>query len=117
MKRKAGALLTQYDRGKLRSGAPGRRLTSQCGENAMMYGYDMMSGPWALGHVAVFVVFAALMLYPIGRILQRLGFSPFWSVVALIPLANLVGLWIVAMAPWPRDGYGSRAASASNPTG
>ena len=47
----------------------------------MMYGYDMMSGPWALGHVAVFVVFAALMLYPIGRILQRLGFSPFWSML------------------------------------
>ena len=80
----------------------------------MMYGDDIMSGPWTLGHVAVFVIFAALLLYPTGRVLQRLGFSPFWSVVALIPLANLVGLWVVAMAPWPRDAYESRAASPSS---
>lgn len=78
----------------------------------MMYGYDMMTGPWAIGHWLVFAAMAALVLYPTGRILQRLGFSPFWSVVAMIPLANLIGLWVLAMIDWPREGYGSDASSA-----
>ena len=76
--------------------------------------YDMMSGPWAIGHLAVFAAFAALVLYPTGRILQRLGFSPIWSVVAMIPLANLIGLWVIAMIPWPREGYGSPATPVSS---
>ena len=85
-----------------------------------MYGYDMMSGSWMMtswgfGHLLFFAAFAALVLYPIGRILQRLGFSPFWSVVALIPLANLVGLWVLATAPWPREGSDMDVTPASRP--
>jgi hypothetical protein len=51
--------------------------------------------------VAMMPQVAALVIYPTGRILQRMGFSPFWSVIALIPFANLVGLWIVAIVSWP----------------
>ncbi len=69
----------------------------------MMDGSDMIMGYWSVWHWIVFAVFAALVLYPIGRILARIGFSPFWSVIAFIPLANLVGLWVVALATWPRD--------------
>lgn len=68
----------------------------------MMFGSDMMVGPWTALHWVVFAIFAVLVLYPTGRILQRMGFSPFWSVIALIPLANLIGLWVVAMVPWPQ---------------
>ena len=88
----------------------------------MMHGYDMMMGAWMMtgfwgfGHLLFFAAFAALVLYPIGRILQRLGFSPSWSVVALIPLANLVGLWILATVPWPRESSDVAAAPASRPT-
>ena len=68
-----------------------------------MDGSGMFMGYWSIWHWILFAVFAVLVLYPIGRILARIGFSPFWSVIALIPLANLVGLWIVALAAWPRD--------------
>jgi len=34
------------------------------------------------GTIAVFV-------YPIGRILTRLGYSPYWCIVALVPFFNL----------------------------
>lgn len=44
-----------------------------------------------------------IILYPIGRILNRIGLSPFWSVLALIPLVNLISLWIFAFVDWPRD--------------
>ncbi len=59
-----------------------------------MYGYGGSHWLW-------FVVVAAVILYPTGRILGRMGFSPFWSILAFIPLLNLIGLWIVAFAEWP----------------
>lgn len=59
-----------------------------------MYGYGA-------GHWLWFVVVAAVVLYPTGRILGRMGFSPFWSILAFIPLLNLIGLWIIAFAEWP----------------
>jgi predicted PurR-regulated permease PerM len=68
----------------------------------MMYDWtDMMGfGPMGFGpiHLLFFAVMVAVILYPIGRILQRMGVSPFWSVIALIPLVNLVGLWVLAFA-------------------
>ena len=63
-----------------------------------------MMGYWAgtgVGHWIVFAVFAAILLYPLGRILGRLGLSPFWSVLAFVPLANLIGLWLLAFIRWP----------------
>jgi hypothetical protein len=69
----------------------------------MMGEPGMIMGYWSIWHWIFFAIFAALVLYPIGRILTRIGFSPFWSIIALIPFANLVGLWVVALAGWPRD--------------
>ncbi len=68
-----------------------------------MTGYD-------LGHWVVFAVMITVLLYPIGRILRRIGLSPLWSVLAVIPLVNLIGLWVLAFADWPgrRGGAGGR---------
>jgi hypothetical protein len=73
----------------------------------MMFGHDMM-GYWSVWHWIIFGLSVALILFPVGRILGRLGFSPFWSVLALIPLVNLVALWVLALAPWRRDTGGIR---------
>ncbi len=59
-----------------------------------MDGYDSAHWLW-------FVVVVAVILYPTGRILSRMGFSPFWSIVAFVPLLNLIGLWILAFSDWP----------------
>ena len=58
---------------------------------------------YGLGHWAIFAAIIAAVLYPIGRILNRIGFSPFWSVLMLIPLATLLGLWLLALSDWPLD--------------
>ena len=69
----------------------------------MMYeGGIAMMGAWSALHWVMFVVLAVAVLYPIGRTLSRIGFSPFWSILAFIPLANIIGLWIIALAAWPR---------------
>jgi len=60
------------------------------------YGWMMGSG-WGLGHWLMFALMAVAILYPVGLILKRLGFSPFWSVLALVPGVNLIALWILAL--------------------
>lgn len=69
----------------------------------------MMMPGLGLGHMAalglgawLFMVATALLfLYPIGRILGRIGFSSLWALVALLPLLNLIALWVLAFAEWP----------------
>lgn len=60
------------------------------------YGW-MMGASWGISHWLMFAVMAAAVLYPVGLILKRLGFSPFWSVLALVPGVNLIALWILAL--------------------
>lgn len=67
----------------------------------MMNDWTLMAG-YGLGHWIFFVVMVAVLLYPIGRILGRIGLSPFWSVLAFIPLVNLIALWVLAFVDWPR---------------
>lgn len=52
-------------------------------------------------HLLMFAIFAALVLYPVGRVLGRMGFSPLWCIFALIPPFNLILLWMVAFIDWP----------------
>jgi hypothetical protein len=44
-----------------------------------------------------------VVLYPIGRILGRVGFSPFWALLALVPIVNFISLWVFAFIDWPQD--------------
>ena len=67
---------------------------------AMMANWTDMAG-YGLGHWLIFAATIAAFLYPIGRILSRVGLSPFWSVLALLPFVNLIGLWMLAFIDWP----------------
>jgi hypothetical protein len=69
----------------------------------MMMGPEMMFGYWSAWHWIFFVLFVGLVAYPVGRILNRMGFSPLWSVLAFIPVINVAALWVVALSDWPRD--------------
>ena len=64
-----------------------------------MYGYGFGSTHWLW-----FIVMIAVVIYPVGRILSRIGFSPLWSIVMFIPLLNLIALWILAFTDWPGGG-------------
>lgn len=58
--------------------------------------------------IAILVMSLAVM-WPAGRICRRLGFSPWLGVLAALPLANLLLLWFVALARWPRAENGPRS--------
>ena len=40
---------------------------------------------------------------PVRQILLRTGFSQWWTLLVLVPLVNLVALWIFAFSCWPRQ--------------
>ena len=67
----------------------------------------MMGGGWMYGgyyspfHGLWLVVIIAAIAYPVGRILSRIGLSPLWTILAFVPVVNLIALWIVAFADWP----------------
>jgi len=54
-------------------------------------------------HALIVVMYAFLVCFPLARILKRLGVSGWWSLIAIVPLANLIALWVFAYARWPRE--------------
>jgi hypothetical protein len=51
-------------------------------------------------HWIILLTVLAIVGYPVGRILSRLGFSPWWALLWFVPLANLIGLWVLAFSRW-----------------
>jgi hypothetical protein len=40
-------------------------------------------------------------LWPIARIRSRAGFSPWFSLIILLPIVNVIAPWFFAYAKWP----------------
>ncbi len=62
-------------------------------------------GSMSLWHWFVVALMLAIFVVPIARILQRAGFSGWWSVIVFIPflgpLLGIMGLWVFAFIRWP----------------
>ena len=52
-------------------------------------------------HWMVLVVPIVLFFVPVAMILKKAGFSPWLVLVTLVPVVNLVGLWLFAFVTWP----------------
>ena len=48
------------------------------------------------------LLFALLVGIPISHILHRAGRTRWWTLIAFIPIINLIGLWVFAFSRWPR---------------
>lgn len=51
-------------------------------------------------------LFVGLTLFaiPAGLVLKRLGRNPAWAVLCYVPVLAMIGLWVMALAPWSRPG-------------
>ena len=38
-----------------------------------------------------------------GRVVKRAGFSPWWALMLVVPLINVISLWVFAFSRWPLD--------------
>jgi len=43
----------------------------------------------------------ALLLWMTVRILHKAGYSGWWSLLMLIPIVNIVMIWVFAFSDWP----------------
>jgi hypothetical protein len=59
-----------------------------------------MDGIWPFGPF-MFLVFAALIVVPFWVIFAKAGFPRWLSLLMVIPLANLVMLYVFAFSAWP----------------
>jgi hypothetical protein len=51
-----------------------------------------------LGMPLLLIIIVAV---PVANILHRAGRSRWWTILAFVPLANLIGLWVFAFTRWP----------------
>jgi hypothetical protein len=49
------------------------------------------------------VILSLLQVVPFWRVFRRMGLPPWLSIMASIPLFNLIVLYYVAMTPWPAE--------------
>lgn len=66
-------------------------------------------GSFSIWHwIVVFVSISLLVLPPVAMVLRKTGRSRLWCILVLVPLLNLVALWVFAYIRWPAlDEYGT----------
>ncbi len=58
---------------------------------------------WAMP-IVMPLVFIVIVGIPVANILYRAGRSRWWTIIAFLPLLNLIGLWVFAFTRWPSLG-------------
>jgi hypothetical protein len=58
-------------------------------------------GAYSYGSVFILIVFAALLVVPYWKLWRRTGHSGLWALLMLVPLVNLISLWVLAFKDWP----------------
>jgi uncharacterized membrane protein YhaH (DUF805 family) len=66
---------------------------------------------WHWFFVLVFLPVVALIIWMMVRVAHKAGYSGWWVVLMLVPLLNLITLWVFAFTDWPA--LRERAWSAS----
>ena len=61
-------------------------------------GTEMSFGFWDVAPVLILIV---LVIIPYWKLWQRTGHSGWWALLMLVPLANLISLWVLAFKEWP----------------
>lgn len=63
----------------------------------MMYDhFDML----VIGPVHMLVL-GLILIIPFWRLFSKAGYSGWWSLLMLIPLVNLIALYVLAFSNWP----------------
>jgi hypothetical protein len=74
-------------------------MQSMCDEFLLC---SLLPGEWQwLIALLMPLVVITLVAVPVANILHRAGRSRWWTVLAFVPLLNLVLLWVFAFSRWP----------------
>jgi len=61
-----------------------------------------MFGSLGMPEVLVIIAIAVGVVWPVSRICAKAGYSPWLGLAVFIPGANILLLWFLALAEWPR---------------
>jgi uncharacterized membrane protein YhaH (DUF805 family) len=71
-------------------------------------------GYFSLWHWVILLIPLAIAVFVIwmsARVLRKAGYSGWWVLVMIVPVVNLIMLWVFAFSDWP-----ALRSSASRPT-
>jgi len=63
-------------------------------------GTHMAQLPVSSSFMITLMIAEALFAIPAGIVLKRIGHSMWWALLCFVPLAALLGLWILAFSRW-----------------
>ena len=58
-------------------------------------------GAWEMLLIGVILVPLIIPVWAAWRIAGKAGFSPAWGLTVIIPVVNLIVLWVFAFSEWP----------------
>ena len=58
-------------------------------------------GSFSIWHGLIVLFWLVVLGWPIAKILKRMGYSGWWTILAFVPLVNIIGLWVVSIIRWP----------------
>ena len=58
-------------------------------------------GSFSIWHWLILIIYVAIIVVPFWRILKKAGYTGALSLLALIPLVNIILLWVFAFSKWP----------------
>jgi hypothetical protein len=64
---------------------------------------EMTMEPFGFWQFVSLLFFWALFLIPLWRIVSKAGYSGAWALISLIPVINIIALWIFAFVKWPNE--------------
>jgi hypothetical protein len=59
-------------------------------------------GSFSIWHWLIVLILVLSWVIPVALILRKAGYSAWWVFLSLIPMINVIGIWLFAMAEWPR---------------
>lgn len=59
-------------------------------------------------YLAILVLVLAFSTWMSVRVLRKAGLSGFWAITQLIPIVNLIMIWVFAFSRWPAVDDGPR---------
>lgn len=49
----------------------------------------------------VAIIFAIVIIFPYVRIIQKAGYSGWWVLVGVVPIVNIIMIYVFALSEWP----------------
>lgn len=58
-------------------------------------------GSFSIWYWLILIIYVAIIVVPFWRIFKKAGYTGALSLLALIPLVNIILLWVFAFSKWP----------------